>query len=146
MLNLTARGRNNNEITSSRNVWIDKRRSHHAELSDFVWGNVNGWLLDDESANMLRISSGASMIVTDYEPFGLNANNKEGMETGKTIELDFRISNVTDYSKPLITCLSYDTNENILCGFNITGEAATFNTHNIKATGGTIIEGDSEED
>ena len=146
MLNLTARGRNNNEIASSRSGWIDKRRSHHAELSDFVWGNVNGWLLDDESANMLRISSGASMIVTDYEPFGLNANNKEGMETGKTIELDFRISNVTDYSKPLITCLSYDTNENILCGFNITGEAATFNTHNIKATGGTIIEGDSEED
>ena len=146
MLNLTARGRNNNEIASNRNIWIDKRRDLHATLSDFVWGNVNGWILDDENANMLRISSGASMVVTDYQPFGLNANNKEGMETGKTIELDFRISNVTDYSKPLITCLSYDTNENILCGFNITGEAATFNTHNIKATGGTIIEGDSAED
>lgn len=146
MLNLTARGRNNNEITESRKVWTDKRRDHHASLSNFVWGNVNGWLLDDENANMLRISSGASMVVTDYQPFGLNANSKEGMETGKTIELDFRISNVTDYSKPLITCLSYDTNKNILCGFNITGEAATFNTHNIKATTGSIVEGDSEED
>ena len=66
MLNLTARGRNNNEITESRKVWTDKRRDHHAVLSDFVWGNVNGWLLDDENANMLRVSSGASMVVTDY--------------------------------------------------------------------------------
>lgn len=146
MLNLTARGRNNNEVLSNRNIWTDKKHNHHATLSNFVWGNVNGWLLDNENANMLRISSGASLIIDDYEPFGLNANNKEGMETGKTIELDFRISNVTDYSKPLITCLSYDTNDKILCGFNITGEAATFNTHNIKATGGTIIEGDNEED
>jgi len=66
MLNLTARGRNNNEIASNRNIWIDKRRDLHATLSDFVWGNVNGWILDDENANMLRISSGASMVVTDY--------------------------------------------------------------------------------
>ena len=145
MLNLTARGRNNNEIAEDRIVWADKKRTGVAALSDFVWGNVNGWLTDDENVNMLRLSSGANMIVNGYEPFNLNANGKEGMETGKSIELDFRISNVTDYSLPLITCLSYDNNNNILCGFHITGEAATFNTRNIKATGGTITEGEEED-
>lgn len=146
MLNLTARGKSNNEIASSRQVWVDKKRNHIASLSNMVWGNVNGWLTDSEGANMLRLSSGATLQIDDYQPFGLNANNQEGMQTGKTIELDFRVSNVTDYTQPLITCLSYDTNNNILCGFHITGEAATFNTHNIKATGGTIIEGDSDQD
>lgn len=146
MLNLTTRGRNNNEILASRLQWIDKNRNHTATLSNFVWGNVNGWLMDDEGVNVLRLSSGASLLVNDYEPFGLDANNKEGMETGKTIELDFTVSNVTDYSIPLITCLSYTGNNDILCGFHVTGESATFNTRNIKATGGTIREGDSSQD
>jgi hypothetical protein len=86
---------------------VNTSRPGVAELNNFVWGNVNGWLTDDENVNMLRLSSGASIIVNGYEPFGLNSNNKEGMETGKSIELDFKISNVTDYSLPLITCLSY---------------------------------------
>lgn len=154
MLNLSARGRNNNEILSDRQIWKDVNTSRPgvAELNNFVWGNVNGWLTDNENVNMLRLSSGASMIVNGYEPFGLNSNNKEGMETGKSIELDFKISNVTDYSLPLITCLSYTSSQDnpeqkeILCGFNITGEAATFNTRNIKATGGEIREGESEQD
>ena len=145
MLNLTARGRTNNEIINSRRYWDDKARNHHATLSDFVWGNVNGWLYDSDNVNMLRLSSGGSLVVDTYEPFGLNASDKEGMETGKTIELDFRVSKVIDYSQPLITCLSYDALGEILCGFNITGEVATFNTHKIKATTGTIIEDDSEE-
>lgn len=148
MLNLTSRGRNNNEILASRQIWKDanSNRSGYAELNNFIWGNINGWLTDSNSVNMLRLSSGAEMIVKDYEPFGLNGNNQEGMETGKTIELDFSISNVTDYTLPLITCLSYNTDNEILCGFHITGETATFNTRNIKATGGVIREGESEQD
>jgi hypothetical protein len=116
-LNLTARGRNNNEIASSRQVWADKTRTGVATLSDFIWGNINGWLTDENGVNMLHVSSGASLVVNGYEPFGLNENNKEGMETGKTIELDFCISDVTDYSAPLISCLSYTNNDEILCGF-----------------------------
>jgi hypothetical protein len=49
-------------------------------------------------------------------------------------------------SLPLITCLSYTATNEILCGFHITGETATFNTKNIKVTGKEIREGDSEED
>ena len=146
MLHLTARGRNNNEIAESRAKWVDKGRTGVATLSDFIWGTVNGWKTDANGVNMLHISSGASMVINGYEPFGLNANNKEGMETGKTIELDFCVSDVTDFSVPLITCLSYTNDNQILCGFQITGETATFNTKNIKATGGTIIESDDEAD
>ena len=148
MLNLSARGRNNNEIIENRTLWkdVNTNRPGTAELDNFVWGNVNGWLTDEKNVDMLRVSSGASMVVHGYEPFGLNSNNKEGMETGKSIELDFKISNVTDYSLPLITCLSYTAANEILCGFHITGETATFNTKNIKVTGKEIREGDSEED
>jgi hypothetical protein len=56
------------------------------------------------------------------------------------------ISGVTDFSKPLIHCLSYDNSNNIQVGFNITGQESTLNTYLIKATGGTITEGDSAQD
>ena len=144
-LNLTAKGRNNNEIAANRSLWADKKRTGIATLSDFVWGNVNGWLRDANGANMLHISSGANLIVNGYEPFGLNSRNEEGMVTGKSIELDFAISEVTDYSAPLITCLSYN-GDTIQCGFQITGEAATFNTYNIKATGSSIIDDDDHQE
>ena len=139
-LNLTARGRSNYELLNSRELWTDPGRTGVAQLSNFIWGNINGWLLDNNKVNMLRVSSGASLVLNGYEPF-----SQDGMITGKTIELDFRISNVTDYSQPLITCLSYENNGEIHCGFQLTGETATFDTNMIKASRGSIIEGDDEE-
>ncbi len=145
-LNLTARGRSNNELAASRAIWTDVTHNKNAILSDFIWGNINGWLTDNNGVNMLHLSSGANMIITDYQPFGLDSNGQEGMVTGKTIELDFCITDVTDYSAPLITCLSYNDDESIRCGFQITGEAATFNTANIKATEGSIIDDDEHQE
>jgi hypothetical protein len=51
---------------------------------------------------MLRLSSGASLKVANFRPF-----DNDAMETGQTIELDFKFSGVTDFSSPLIKCLSY---------------------------------------
>ena len=140
-LNLSARGRNNNEVASSRAVWADKGRTGVASLSNFIWGDVNGWLTDADGVDTLHISSGANLVVNGYEPFKGN-----GMVTGKTIELDFCVSEVTNYTAPLISCLSYTNDNQILCGFQITGEAATFNTQNIKATGSAIIDDDDHQE
>jgi hypothetical protein len=57
---------------------------------------------------MLHLSSGAKLELLDYSPYKSNA-----MTTGQTIELDFMVSGVTDFSKPLIKCLSYDYYDNI---------------------------------
>lgn len=60
------------------------------------WGN-DGWQTDGQGYRTLRMMSGRSVEI-DYSPFAVECS-----QTGKTIELDFCVSNVTDFSKPVIT-------------------------------------------
>lgn len=60
------------------------------------WGN-DGWQADGQGYRTLRMMSGRSVEI-DYSPFAVECS-----QTGKTIELDFCVSNVTDFSKPVIT-------------------------------------------
>lgn len=60
------------------------------------WGN-DGWQLDKDGSMLLRLMAGASIDI-DYKPF-----EKESARTGKTIEIDYKVSNVTDYSQDVIT-------------------------------------------
>ena len=61
-----------------------------------------------------------------------------------TIELDFRISGVLNYNSPLISCISKN-DEEVYCGFQLTGDNGTFNTSLLKATGGEILEGEDSQ-
>lgn len=97
-------------------------------------------MVDEDNENMLRLTAGANLEVDNLYPFA-----KDAKESGLTIELDFKVSGVLDFSKPLIKCLSH--NQDIIqTGFQVTGQESTMNSMEIKATGGEIREGDSAED
>jgi hypothetical protein len=63
------------------------------------------------------------------------------LEKGFTIELDFEINGILDYSKPLISCLSQTLTEVYGPGFAITGNKAKFYSSNLNDSGniGTLI-------
>ena len=131
-LNYSATNRSNHETT--KDSW--ESNSHNFIFSNFAWGEINGWQQDEDNNTMLRLSSGAKITLPSFHFF-----DEDVMEDGHTIELDFKISGVTDFSKPLIHCLSYDNEgKEIQVGFHITGQESTFNTVNIKATGAKIKE------
>lgn len=66
-----------------------------AEWHGVNWGN-DGWQADGQGYRTLRMMSGRSVEI-DYSPFAVECS-----QTGKTIELDFCVSNVTDFSKPVL--------------------------------------------
>ena len=134
-LNLSAINRSNNEV--NKDTWTSGE--YYCEFNNFSWGDINGWRKDEDGIDMLRLSSGATLKVANFRPFDNNT-----METGQTIELDFKFSGVTDFSQPLIHCLSYAEDNTIQAGFHVTGQESTLNTNTIKATGGVIQEDNSE--
>lgn len=67
-----------------------------AQWTAMNWGN-DGWMTDSSGQRALRMLSGRGVDI-DYKPFAI-----ECATTGKTIEFDFCVNNVTDYSAPVIT-------------------------------------------
>ena len=63
------------------------------------WGN-DGWQSDEDGNKVLRLMAGSSLRM-GYSPF-----KNECARTGKTLELDYKVDNVTDYSEPVITISS----------------------------------------
>lgn len=137
---LTALGRSNLQV--NRAEWVSN--GYAATFEGFLWGNENGWLVDEETGETaLKITNGAKVSLPTYHPFAQSA-----IEKGLTIELDFKVSGVLNYAKPLIHCLSqYEDalgNNVIKTGFHITGQKATLNSNNYKATT-SAIDGEDEE-
>ena len=125
---LTAKGRTNN--AADKEFWPDYKNANlKGELTDFYYRSVNGWLIDENNVNYLKVSQGAKVVFDDYSPFGTQPKT-----SGLTIELDFRLSGVLDYDAHLIECLSYDNVGDIKTGFFITG-----NTFNYWASGKELI-------
>ena len=138
-LYLSAINRSNDE--KDKDSWTFKETT--TTFNNFIWGNTNGWLKDNDGVDILRLSSGANIKI-NYPLFANDVLTESG---GLTIELDFKVSGVTNFSQQLISCLGYTnaTKETIQVGFQITGQESTMNTALIKATGGVIREGDDEE-
>ena len=134
-LNYSATNRNNAEV--NRASW--ESNGYGFEFDNFAWGDTDGWLQDEDGIDILRLKSGASITLPNFDFFDKNA-----MESGQTIELDFKLSGVTDFTKPLIHCLSRDANGTIQAGFNITGQDSTFNTLLVQATGGQLKEDNAQ--
>lgn len=131
---LTAAGRNNNLV--DRDEWESSTPggTHTAYLSDFYYGNINGWTTDEEGASYLKLSQGAKMVCNTFKPFTTDAMDN----LGTTIELDFKLSGVTDFDAELIQCYSTNQFGTITGGFAITGNQAKF-FHSTKNTDETCI-------
>lgn len=139
-LYLTALGRSNSQ--TNRETW--ESNGYEAKFENFLWGTENGWLIDsDTGETALKITNGAKVTLPTFHPFANSA-----IKTGLTIELDFKVSGVLNYAKPLIHCLSQYTNSEgksiIQTGFQITGQKATLNSNYYKATS-TELDGSDEE-
>lgn len=66
------------------------------EWKGMNWGN-DGWTTDAGENRVLRLMAG-SQVSVGYEPFA-----REAARTGKTIEIDYRVDNVTDFTRPVLT-------------------------------------------
>ena len=142
-LYLTSQGRSNAESNKNSWEWTFRENTYTTQFNNFLWGSTNGWLEDEDGATALHLTNGAKIEVENYFPFVQDASL-----SGLTIELDFAVSGVLNYSKPLISCLSertIDGKREIFTGFQITGQKATLNSDIIKASTTDISgEGDDE--
>ena len=95
MLNFSTAGRSNNEVSSQRQIFKDKKNNVQAILNGFNWKN-NGWNNDGlkngiDNGSYLTIANGASLTIP-FQTVVLNSN------TDYTIEMRYRIKNVQKYS------------------------------------------------
>lgn len=113
---LTAKGHTNNNVNKAE--WPDyKNNDMKGSLTNFYFGNINGWLKDTNGVDCLKMTSGAQMLFDDYHFFEQNPKN-----TGMTFELDFKISGVLDYNQSLIECISRAKDGTISSGFQVFGD------------------------
>ena len=113
---LTAKGRTNNN--ADKEYWPDyKTPTMRANLNDFYYRTINGWMIDEDNVNYLKVTQGASAELTDYTPFDIDPT-----VDGLTIELDFMLTGILDYDAHFIECLSYNTDGSIKTGFVVQGD------------------------
>ena len=91
--------RNNNEPNPSR---ILNDAKGNAEVQS-VWtgfSHINdGWIKSEDGQNVLRILAGQHISITGYNPLARLANNPSN---SMTLELDFKVSNVTNERDAII--------------------------------------------
>ena len=98
-LALNAQGRTNSDGNRTDWSFTDAQGTNYAcELNDFNWSS-DGWLLDSDGNNVLRVSGDARVKI----PFQIFANDFKS--NGKTIELEIATRSVRDYDTPIISCL-----------------------------------------
>lgn len=119
---LTAKGRTNNAV--DKNVWPDaKNPDIKAQLNNFYYRSINGWMKDENNVDYLKVSQGANVVLSKdiYTPFDAE-NGQTITSRGLTIELDFSIDGVLDYNADLIKCISYYADNTIKTGFCVKGD------------------------
>lgn len=109
MIYFNANNKSNNDI--DKESWISNCRGGKIEgqFSNFNW-ITNGWRngLDGYS---LHLTNGAKLVIP-YSPFAADSNGLGAENLGRTIELDFKLSNVRNDNVPGISCRSYSTIQN----------------------------------
>lgn len=101
---LLATGRSNEESNPAQ--WVDGAVS--TEFSGFDWQS-SGW-----NGDALVMKNGARIVV-GYMPFD---GSEDPATNGKTIEMEFKVSNIIDQTADIISCMSGGK------GFHITGSKA----------------------
>ncbi|MDO4164060.1 MAG: leucine-rich repeat domain-containing protein, partial [Bacteroides sp.] len=93
----------------------------NSEIS-VTWSNVNwgndGWQTDDDGVRILKLLAGSKAVV-NYQPLATEAARK-----GKTIEIDFKVDNVSDSSENIITIAES------LLGFRLSPENVSLYSQN----------------
>lgn len=118
MLNTVGSGRSNNESEIKRQTLTYKKSNGEtisARLSNFNWYN-NGWVRGTDNKTCLRISNGASVSI----PIGKMYFAKEnGTDTEKThtIELQFKVRNVQNYSNLIHNITRYQNDAGLFAKF-----------------------------
>lgn len=106
-----------------------------------IWNNVNwgndGWIEGSEGSKVLRLMAGSQLKV-DYFPF-----KKECARTGKTIEVDYRIDNVTDVSEPAFTIATAKSDSFV--GLKLYPDDIVMHTQSLKNTGVQSIHTDTNK-
>ena len=126
MLYLNPKGKSNN--AHDRAEWRDYNGVATAKLTGLHYGEVNGWLMEDDGTSYLKLSSGAKMEVprNEFRPFKedptVSSVTNSRMGYGMTIELDFAIEGILDYDAEIISCLSKSKTGSVQCGFNVVGD------------------------
>ena len=132
---LTAKGRTNNAI--DKNMWPDtKNPSVKAVLNDFYYRQVNGWMVDDNGVDYLKVTQGATVELPGYTPFDENPKTK-----GLTIELDFMIDGIFDYDCKFIECLSYYGTGQVKTGFVVKGDTFKYYASGSELVSLNLVEG-----
>ena len=122
MLYLNPKGKTNND--ADRNIWTDSKKGQlSANLTGLNYSQLDGWTVEASTGDScLKLISGARLDMPTFKPFdadpvsGKNAN-------GMTIELDFEVNGILDFSKTIMSCVSYDiTGKTPVVGFELVGD------------------------
>lgn len=131
-LNTVGSGRSNNESEIKRQTLIYKKSETSipiaATLSNFNWYN-NGWIRGSDNKTCLRISNGASLSI----PIGqlrFAAENGTDAEITHTIEMQFKVRNIQNYSNLIHNITRYQNDQGL---FNLFYDS-TNNTYLTKYT------------
>lgn len=93
-----------------------------------VWSGVNWgndcWTTNTDGEKVLRMMAG-SLLTIDRHPFGAECARR-----GKTIEIDYKVDNVTDCSTPVITISSASGDSFV--GLNIYADDIIMHTQSLK--------------
>lgn len=131
-LYFSATGKSNSQADKDVWTWGTGRKKVTADFKGFNW-QTSGWKTDDNNQTSLHLSNGAKLTI----PFALfsdtNTGGLGGAEyTGKTVELDFKVSNVRDPNAILISAASWDDDGSLYCGIVGQGEKICMNLSNVK--------------
>lgn len=95
-----------------------------AEWKGVNWGN-DCWTTNTDGEKVLRLMAGSLLTIGHY-PF-----SSECARRGKTIEIDYKVDNVTDYLKPVIT-ISSPSGDSFV-GLNIFADDIIMHTQSLKS-------------
>ena len=106
---LSSAGRSNSQ--NNRSEWTYDLIQAQLDGLNF---ETNGWVQDTGGVTVMRVSAGAEIVI----PFKIFQSDFK--QTGKTVEFEFSIHDVEDFSVPLIRCWSGSR------GFRITPNEVRF--------------------
>lgn len=90
---LTSQGRSNQDI--DKETWENNGIAVSFSEMNYI---TNGWIVDKDGNTAMRLSGGASMTIP------LKLFSKDIRQTGKTIEIEFAVRQVTDYEGAVLSC------------------------------------------
>ena len=91
---LTSQGRSNQD--TDRETWENNGIAASFSEMNYI---TNGWIVDKDGNTAMRLSGGAAMTIP------LKLFSKDIRQTGKTIEIEFAVRQVTDYESVVLSCL-----------------------------------------